>query len=317
MNHDEDEGRQLLAPLRAVEPDIRTGVDIAKAKQAGRRTGRRRVIAGVAAAASLAVLAALGVPTVVSNLSEQVSPANIKGDLFKQLVEVGTPGGFTPQSYMSTPTYQVVVLRRTDGGEGTAVVEVLRPGVAPGDAEKRQAAPDVNGGKAYWTGYDLGILMWKWPGEGYATVHSDALFPDIKDRLHHIAQAVRPAAKPMSVPFTVPRDDSLTVRSISAHVGQATASASFTHLTQAGPSSVSVVLAPTEKPIQTPSTVGGRPAWVEPNAVKIPDVVPGYMLAVTTDAMQGEGEYLVRLAESVRLVDDVNDRGTWPSGVWR
>ncbi|WP_076990210.1 hypothetical protein [Actinosynnema sp. ALI-1.44] len=316
MNH-EDEGRQLLAPLRDVEPDIRTGVDIAKAKQAGRRTSRRRVIAGVAAAASLAVLAGLGVPAVVSNLSEQVPPAKSTDGVIEQLVEVGTAGGFTPRFYTSTTTSQTVVLTRTDGGAGTAEVEVLRPGLVPGDAEMRNAAPDVNGRKAYWTGEDLGTLMWKWPGEGYATVRSHATFPNIKERLHYIAQAVRPVVKPMSVPFTVPRDDSLTLRAISAYVSTPTGSVDFTHSTQAGASTISVLLAPTEKGLQTHTTVRGRAASVEPNVVKVPDVIPGYMLVVTTDAMRGEREYLVRLAESVQFVGDVSNRGTWPSRIWR
>ncbi|TCO58160.1 hypothetical protein [Actinocrispum wychmicini] len=182
MDHFDEEGTTLLAPLRDVEPTARSSVDIAHARKVGRRRQRSRVVAGV-----VAVVVAVAAPTVlVAGWPHgDVLPAG-PGDYFdplEQVVTVGSAGGFTPRTYRTGRDKQVIELVWAAGDGPTATVTVYPPAAAKGS----------------------GDYAWEWTPGAWATISVAGAGGDLKDRLARVAESVRPDLhKPVTLPFSLP-----------------------------------------------------------------------------------------------------------------
>jgi hypothetical protein len=321
MDRIDEEGALLLAPLKNAEPSLVSGVDVTRAMRAGRRQGRRRVVAGVVTAASLTVLPMLGVPSLVHNRTEPtattaaVPPSLIDLGLFREVVSVGSAGGFTPASYTTGITTQRIDLIRADGGTGTATILVHGRSPAdwlPSPADRTPAAA-VNGQRAFW---HAGALYWEWDPDAWASVSSEAKDSDIADRLYRVALSVTSMTDEwMTFPFTIPEpDDPMT-----AVAGVETKDVRSVH----------VVLADKkyDKPVvavgmgwagpggqQPNDTVNGHDAVVTDNAVMILNVDGrGAMAFARSDlpAQVGGIAGLKQLAASVKPVADPANSASW------
>ncbi|MET0133907.1 MAG: hypothetical protein ABW215_09985, partial [Kibdelosporangium sp.] len=131
---DQDEAARLLAPLRETAPAGQSGVDIGRALHVGRRRGRRRLTAGVLAAAVITALTMVGVPMVLKSWPDSAPPAASEHPfgIDQQYITVGTAGGYTASRYRTGRFEQVVELKRTDTMTGYGRVTAYAPGHAPG-----------------------------------------------------------------------------------------------------------------------------------------------------------------------------------------
>jgi hypothetical protein len=320
MDRIENDGATLLAPLRDVVPAGQSAVDIAKAKVAGRRQSRRRVVAGMVAAASLVVVAGIGLPALINNLPDATTPAGATSefDIFKRVVTVGSAGGFTPVTHETFKDRQVIDLMRADGGQGTATIKVYAPASSPAypDRYDRQA-DDVNGGVAYWVDGEL-MLAWKWADHAWATVTWDNVpDADIKDRIHRVAQSVLPREEPVTMPFTLARNDALILQSVEVSLKSAVSWAFFTYASPDGPLTISVGLRPAEPGMVADTDVNGHPATASSNLVMILDTGHNLVAMAGSDGKNGASELLKQVAAGIKAVPDLNDRATWSPTLWR
>lgn len=189
----ENEGLQLLAPLRELDPDARSSVDIEKAKRVGRRTSRRRAVVGAAAVVGVFALVGIGVPALSGAFSHgAVAPAVTPAE-FNPLIEVvtvGTAGGFQPQSYQTGRTQQVIRLGRADGGTGTGTITVYPPGPKP-------EQPSSTSGTA---------LSFEWTPGAWAWIMLSGPDPDMPARADRVRQSVNAVPNKFAkVPFTLDR----------------------------------------------------------------------------------------------------------------
>nr|WP_157528610.1 hypothetical protein [Kibdelosporangium sp. MJ126-NF4]CEL19514.1 hypothetical protein [Kibdelosporangium sp. MJ126-NF4]CTQ94686.1 hypothetical protein [Kibdelosporangium sp. MJ126-NF4] len=321
MDRNEDDGLLLLAPLRDAEPDIRTGVDIDKAKRVGRRTVKNRMIASVAAVVSLVVLAGVAV-NAIGSMPESVAPAKGPFDVFRQVITVGTAGGFTPDSYESRPDMQIVTLRRTDDGPGTVRVEVVREDRAV-STETAEEAGIVYGLPAHWIGTQRTTLQWRLANGVVAQASSDVQLPDIQNKLHKVAEAVQPADRPLSMPFTLPRDDSVELVSMWVKAATAESLLTFKHNGPTGRATVEVGLKPNDSNLLKNHTsyngsqlVVSDPAAGNSSAVLL-DVAPGLMAFAHSTDWAPEPQVVNMLASELKPAPNLADRSTWPTTVWR
>ncbi|MCE7009024.1 hypothetical protein LWC34_40360 [Kibdelosporangium philippinense] len=193
----ENEGQRMLAPLRELDPDTRSTVDVTKAKVAGRRMSRRRIVAGAVAVAGVFALIGASVPILSSAYSaDPVAPAVTEpafGPLY-EAVTVGKAGGFRPNLYKTGRDRQTIDLVRDDGSTGGGLITVYPPG----------AARDEMGVKGPGPGMFAGDVKFEWAPGALATVQVVGPEPDMQARAEQIRQSVAVAKdKKVKVPFTV------------------------------------------------------------------------------------------------------------------
>src|SRR5882762_8709423 len=133
MDRTEEEGVQLLAPLRAMEPGVQSGVDVTRAIRRGKTHSRRRVMLGAVAAAVLIAVPVTVVPSLVHNATTDqpaTPPVPMVGefDMFTHVMSVGTAGGFAPYAYRTGRFEQAVDVAHTPGGRGYGRVTIYAPG---------------------------------------------------------------------------------------------------------------------------------------------------------------------------------------------
>ncbi|WP_309110572.1 hypothetical protein [Saccharothrix sp.] len=211
------EPSDLLAPLRAVEPDERTTVDIGRAIRTGKR--RKRIRNGLTALAAVVLTVVALSPFLVrpSPPPEPAGPAEF--DVLRQVVRVGSAAGYHGMSYQTGRYQHTILLARAadpvaqELGAITVHARGRYPGQGgPGWAPHGQPAPDVHGRRAVWLDAG-GLLAWEWGDGAWASVRLEPSFPDMRDRAHRVAQSVVPTADtPVRVPLTV---DGSTLRQVS------------------------------------------------------------------------------------------------------
>jgi hypothetical protein len=189
---------QLLAPLRDAAPSTPSRVNVHRAVHAGaRRVWLRRAAAG-AVAAVLTALAVVVVPSVVRDRAV-IPPAGVgEFDIMRQVVTVGSAGGFTPVSYETGRDRQVVRLASAESP--VATVTVYAPGRL-GWTPDGEAAPSVNGHRAVWVP-NADEVAWEWSPGAWA-VASVSGGPEPRERAHRVALSVSPQDSAVSIPFTV------------------------------------------------------------------------------------------------------------------
>jgi hypothetical protein len=321
MDRFEDEGANLLAPLRDAAPPARSAVDIAKAKATGRRQSRTRMVAGMIAAASLVVVAGIGVPALINNLPDTTTPARqTEGfDLFKRVVSVGSAGGFTPGTFGTFKDRQVIDLIRADSGQGTATVTVYAPASSPAYPDKYdKRTDDVNGRVAYWVDGEP-MLAWKWADHAWATVTWENVpDPDVKDRIHRVAQSVLPGEAPVTLPFSLAPDAPMTLLSLRVSTSSPVSMVVFEYASpNDGQLHISVGLTKADPALVAGTNLNGHPATADSNLVKILDTGHDLMAFAASDGRHGAPELLKRLAGGVQMVSGPADRASWSTGLWR
>lgn len=333
MDDTEREIEKLLAPLRDDVPTTPSGISVERAVEAGRRRLRTRSrLAGVATA--LVVVAVCGLLAVMLRVDRDSAAGPPGGfDPLTRSFQVGSAGGFTPESYESGRYEQKVQLRLerpAPGQVGRGTITMLAPGQLPPDwAPGGRRMPDVYGREAVLLDVPLtapgGVeLAWRWSDTGWAFAHLDSDFPDLGDRAHRVAQSVHPVpAEPLTVPFTMalpPAAADLQVTGVRVPVGDG--GERGTVLLGVGgdapPVSSSFVAVGLRSDLQpgpdAPVTdvVAGRSASVREGRVVIFDVARG--LSVVAEAVpseQSSSRILEELAASVQVAE--GNPATWPT----
>jgi hypothetical protein len=344
MDDTEREIEKLLAPLRDDLPATPAGVSVERAVEAGRRRQRvRSRLAGAAAAlVAVAVCGLLAVMLRVDGGRDSAAGPPGGFDVLTRSFQVGSAGGFTPESYESGRTEQRVRLRleRPAAGQtgqtgqtGQGSVTLLAPGQLPsGWTPTGRRMPDVYGREAVLLDTPMtaagGVeLAWRWSDTGWAFAHLDAAFPDLADRAHRVAQSVLAVpADPLAVPFTValpPAAVDLQVTGLRVPAGDTGERGSVLlgeggAAPPIGPGFVVAVsirsdLAPGPD-VPVTGEVGGRPASVRDGRMILFDVAPG-LSAVVEAAPGGRSDSVVleELAASVELAPNPGDPATWPT----
>ncbi|MBP2321158.1 hypothetical protein JOF56_001543 [Kibdelosporangium banguiense] len=317
MNRTEEEGIGLLAPLRDAAPAERSKVDVVQAVRTGRRQSRRRVVAGMLAAAGLVIVAGVGVPMLIHNLPDATAPAHsTEGfDLLKRVVTVGSAGGFTPDTYETSVGRQVIKLIRADGGQGTATIEVFPPmnsPYPPAYPGLGKRAADVNGREAYWI--EPGpVLVWSWAEDSWATVYWENVpDSDVMDKIHRVAQAVLPGESPVTVPFRISREDGLALTSVQISASSLVSSVEFRRV---GPDdtmqTITAGLMPAEPDIIPNDQVSSHSAHTDSHTVKILDTGHGVFAFATSASQHLDIDLLRLIATTIVAVDNPVDRANW------
>ncbi|RSM76032.1 hypothetical protein DMH04_36600 [Kibdelosporangium aridum] len=192
----ENEGLRLLAPLRELDPDTQSSVDIDKAKRLGRRTSRRRAVVGAAAVVGVFALVGIGVPALSGAFTRgAVAPAVTSAE-FNPLVEVvtvGTAGGFRPNWYKTGQDRQTIELVRADGGTGGGTITVYPPGVQPDDPNQKLPSSDMH----------MGSVSFEWTRGAWAHVSLGGPEPDMQARAERVRQSVVAKSQRVKAPFSV------------------------------------------------------------------------------------------------------------------
>lgn len=218
MNQIDRDTAHLLAPLRELEPDTPSQVDVGRAVLDVRRRVRRRRVLGATAAVAVAALVVATVPSVAGGLLDRKPPAEsgaglTEFDVMRQSFRVGSAAGFTPLTYETERYVQKVTLvPATPGaGEHRATVSMfardgLGPDWKPAAEPDNEPAPDVNGRRAVWmTGVPgTANLAFEWADGAWAIV--EVRGDDARIRAHRVAQSVEAGVDvPVTVPFTLSR----------------------------------------------------------------------------------------------------------------
>jgi hypothetical protein len=322
-----DDGAKLLAPLRKVNPDDESGIDVARAMRNGKRHQRNRVIAGVSAVVSLAVLAMVVVPTLLrpQALTPAV-PTVSEFDMFKRVMSVGTAGGFQPYSYRTGRFEQAVDVAHTPNGQGYGRVTVYAPGHNP-PIDTSRPAPDVNGLTAFWQpGERDPTLAVNWTENGWAIIRVTSLTDlDIVDRTHRLAQAVQFSGVnvPARVPFTLPAGaggPSLRLVGLMDNLDSLAGQVLLSSSDETGAPVVAINVGWNLSSREEPNTTyNGHEALASERAFKIFDADgKGALVSVIDDAGQlGRDDALKTLAGSVEPVSDYANREAWKAYPWR
>jgi hypothetical protein len=328
MGRIEDEGATLLAPLRDAEPSMRSGVDVTRAMRAGRRHQRNRLVVGVVAAVTLVALPAFTLPALVHNFMQNTPAAPPVGefDMFKQVMTVGTAGGFTPYSYRTGRFEQAVDLGHTFGGTGSARVTMYAQGRS-GPINTSEPAENVNGLLAYWqSGLKDPTLAVRWAENGWAIVTANSGTDlDIVDRTHRIAQSVgfNVAHVAVKVPFKfvkMPVGPSLRVVGVTEGIRSMSAQVLLSTSDETGAPVLAIGAAWEAPNDSTPNDmIDGHEAIVGDKSVSILNVDgKGAQLSVRYDdvAQVGGISGLKVIATSTELVPDATNRANWTDQFW-
>jgi hypothetical protein len=275
------------------------------------------MVAGMIAAASLVVVAGVGVPMLIDNRPDATAPAgqSFGMDLFKRVVDVGSAGGFTPDTYETRRDRQIITLKRADGGQGTATIEVMPPMKAPyppAYPELGVRTDDVNGREAHWI--EPGpVLAWTWAKDAWATMSWENVpEPDVKVRMHRVAQSVTPAESPVTVPFKMSLEEGLTLEAVRVSTSSAVSSVVLTRFSPEGVyQSITAGLLPAESGITANDQVSSHPANTSSNTVKILDTGHGLVAYATTSGSKPDIDLLRLVATTIVAADDPANRATW------
>ncbi len=211
MDHFDEDAARLLAPLRDVDPDLRSGVDVTRAMKTGRRRRRNRLVAAAVGAVAVLGLSALVVPGLVSGLRENTPASSLAVDptLFDMRsfpVQVGTAGGYKPSVYSVMKVKATVSLVRTDSQPGTGEVSIypvtrFRPDPA---AAGFQAATPIEGRRTFWMPDEASpTLVMEYGTDRWVLVTLNDGQPDLQNRVYHVAESVSVTPADVQVPFTI------------------------------------------------------------------------------------------------------------------
>lgn len=310
----------LFEPLREVPPLPRSEVDIGRAVVVGRRWVRARWIGVAAFVAAVAFLVpVLGPPAGVRLEPGSTRPAE-EFDPLARVVTVAGERDLRPAGYTTARRWQQLTL--TSGGDEFAFVTVYAPGQPfPNAPATGEPAETVGGRPAYWVDRGAGeVLAWQWAYGAWAHV---AHQPGDRDAMRRIALAVRVGAgERVALPFTLPRPAPYRLAGTAVSLRPAGDPFVRTGLLLAEQD-------PADPDLQYPHlwvsvengekmaaryganrTVAGRPAMVQDGEVI---VFGGQSEAGFAVDVEGTADIdtLVRVAESVRLVPDPDDRSLW------
>ncbi|TDU90255.1 hypothetical protein EV138_3840 [Kribbella voronezhensis] len=247
MNTEEDYTGLLQALREDNAPDT-DGISIDRAIQDGRRTVRRRRVAG--GAAVIAVIAAVSTAPLllngIGNPDDGVAVAPSPGSVqffgvWSQAFEAGSAGGFTPYRYKTGRYWQDIALRPVTAGlgkEAWAGVTMLAQGIEPGTSDnswaEKSPIANIEGRPAFLLDQaKAGVrIAWQYADNSWGIVTVTGSSAAQVDRARQIAESVhRGAGRPVTVPFTVSRaaiGSELEVTSVSAPIGTGTPDATPT-----------------------------------------------------------------------------------------
>lgn len=344
-----DEDYAGLLKTLADSPAETGNVSIDRALQTGRRTVRRRRVAGVLAVAALIAAAGLSplVLNSVSRGSEPIAPAPTttapsdgfdfgqeigpEFNLWSQSFEVGPTAGFTPTSYLTALKWQQIRLTPPPGGasKGSKIqVTLYAKGVEP-DIPNGFPTSDVNypvapiGGRPA-TGNQIqegAILIWKYTDSAWATVTMTGSGPAIRlDRARQLAEAVRhlDTDRPLGVPFTVSKEAigaELRVIGVWTSIDSTNVRLVLEGQDWRAPSIdgpwIWVGVTKPDPAITPNTTIDGRPAQVSPFAAKILNTGQGYASQAAVAPVSSQSFDPAKAARSIRLVPNAENLDNW------
>jgi hypothetical protein len=324
-------------------------VSIDRALRTGRRTVRRRRVAGVLAVAALIAAAGLSplLLNSVSRSSEPVAPAptatattgdfnsgqevGSEFDLWSQAFELGPTAGFTPTSYLTGLRWQQIRLKPPPGeaGKGSEVqmtlyAEGIEPQIPAGfpSREVNSAVAPINGRPATANSIQDGvILIWKYSDNAWGTVTMTGRGPAVRvDRIRHLAEAVRHLdhGRPLSVPFTVSQQavgTDLRLIGVWSSIGSADIRLVLDDQEWLAPSLDGPrIWAGVAKPapaITANTSIDGRPARVDAAAATILDTGEGYASLAAVSLISSFSFDPAKVARSIKLVPNAGDQRNW------
>ncbi|MFC0114786.1 hypothetical protein [Kibdelosporangium aridum] len=301
----ENDGLQLLAPLRELDPDARSSVDIEKAKRVGRRTSRRRAVVGAAAVVGVFALVGIGVPALSGAFSRGAVAPAVPPAEFNPLIEVvtvGTAGGFQPQSYETGRTQQVIRLKRADGGTGSGTIIVYPPG----------PKPDMPPG-----------LSFEWTPGAWAWIRLDGPEPDMQARADRVRQSVNAVPNKFAkVPFTLDRsaEDWMKVSNIATFYDNRPGDPSrvtlnFSRDGLPGTPSMSIVASEDGYGPGVKENLGGHEATVTEAYVAVTDRASGLNAIAMTDPSSIPAAKQV--IATLEFVPDATNPAKWVTNLFR
>jgi hypothetical protein len=324
VDRNEEEGARLLAPLRDVEPDAGSSVDISRAMRAGRGHNRRRMLAGAVAAAGVTALSLVGVSSMLRSVPDGTEPASPAGEfsIARQAITVGTAGGYTSASYRTGRFEQVVELKRADGGTGYGRVTAYAPGRAPA-IDTGTPAGDVSGRPGYWVPGQTEPTLAMQEGDVWVIVRLSGPDINLVERTHYVAQSVVFGAnRPVMVPFTLDARPPGSLRVVGVQVSTDRPGAQVLLSTSdtigAPVLAIGVSIDPADARART-ETIGGHDAVVDRNSVTVRDVNgKGVNVSVRYDYLDQIGgiQTLKDLAAAVRPVPNLDNRSNWLPSPW-
>ncbi|MEV4310912.1 hypothetical protein [Actinocrispum sp. NPDC049592] len=210
MDHFED-GARLLAPLRDVDPDLRSGVDVTRAVKTGRRRRRSRLVVAAVGVVAVLGLSALVAPGLVSGLRENPPATGLADptlfDMRSFPLQVGTAGGYKPLMYSVMRVKASVSLVRTDGRPGTGEVSMYprtRFQPDPAAAGFPAAQPPIEGRRVFWMpGEATPTLVMEYGTDRWVQVTIEDDQPDLRNRVYHVAESVAFTSADVQLPFTI------------------------------------------------------------------------------------------------------------------
>jgi hypothetical protein len=192
----EEDGVELLGPLRGVDAPPSNGVSVERAI----RTVKRTRVLQLAAVVVLVLVATAVVPLTFRQTENIAAPTAF--DLFVRTVSAGTEGGYRVTGYQTGEHWQIIHLgpeRQETLARGT--ITVYAKGFF-NFADSSKVVPDVNGRRAVWLGDKL---AWQWAHDAWAVVEIYG-FSDAESRSHSLATSVSFREHvPMTLPFTMSR----------------------------------------------------------------------------------------------------------------
>lgn len=191
----EEDGRELLGPLRCLDAPASDGVSVERAI----RTVRRTRMAQLATVVVLVLVASAVVPLALRQAKDSAATGF---DLFVRTVGVENTGGYRVSGYETGPHRQILHL-------GPEQPETMARGTITVYAkgyfdfmDNAKQVPEVNGRPAVWLGDKL---AWEWADDAWAVVEIYG-FSDAESRSHHLAERVSFNERvDVKLPFTMPR----------------------------------------------------------------------------------------------------------------
>lgn len=217
LDHDETDGRRLLASLRGLEPDTDSAVDVSRAVRSGRRQVRLRhsVLPAAGGLAVVVLIATLALVIQQARTPQQPAAGTGSFSIAQQAFGVGSAGGLTPLTYETGRYRQRIELGPADGSQLsgiTAVVTMYARGVLPYrngavSSPTGEAADPVAGRLTYWLTPDNANpveLAWQYAPDawGVVTVTGNGAS---RDRAYKVALSVTTGGhETFTAPVVVP-----------------------------------------------------------------------------------------------------------------
>ncbi|GAB3870118.1 hypothetical protein ACFQ1S_22425 [Kibdelosporangium lantanae] len=306
MSPVEEELKALLAPLRETQPTHLSTVDVVRAVRVGRRWQRGRIVAGVVAVVALIALPVIMIPTVLHSSPPADTPKPFP--VSHRVFDVGTAGGYRPDHYTTSDTFQTITLASTNAGYDAGFVKVTR------DHEpiNQEATEPVNGHRAYLMSTTTKTtLVMEGPNDLWATIQLEGPNPDLAVRAHRVAESITFTDTPVTLPFTL-TDPALKVHSYQVSPTNHTA---MIILSGPGvPNAVIKVQPGSDLSVGTDfipnRTIANQPAKATEGEIVL-RTPGGYNVSVIGSWPGTTEAQLTALVTSVRLVGDPRDVSTW------